>query len=238
MTPDSTDPGLLDRLTALAGQAPRELDPLTLAALLALSLAASLVVAWAYLRFAASRTTGTQIHRTFPLVAVAVTAIFLCVQFSLPLSLGLLGALSIVRFRTPIKEPEEVGFILLVIATSLACATANLALLGGLLVVAGIALVVRRFARGLFRADFADGSILVSLPAAQYAERGAELLAFLERELPRPNLESLTVNGDDVVLCLAFRPVAGKQALAVESGLRALVAPRQLTLFPGGGSTA
>ena len=29
------------------------------------------------------------------------------VLLSLPLSLGLLGALSIVRFRTPIKEPEE-----------------------------------------------------------------------------------------------------------------------------------
>ena len=36
------------------------------------------------------------------------------------MSLGLLGALSIVRFRTPIKEPEEIGFLMVVIATSLA----------------------------------------------------------------------------------------------------------------------
>jgi len=67
-------------------------------------------------------TTGVGVHRSFLLLAPAVTAIFLVIQFSLPLSLGLLGALSFVRFRTPIKEPEEIGFILVVIANSLACA--------------------------------------------------------------------------------------------------------------------
>ena len=33
------------------------------------------------------------------------------VKSSLALSLGLVGALSIVRFRTPIKEPEELAFL-------------------------------------------------------------------------------------------------------------------------------
>ncbi len=37
-------------------------------------------------------------------MGLSITAIFICIQFSLPLSLGLLGALSIVRFRTPVKE--------------------------------------------------------------------------------------------------------------------------------------
>jgi len=65
---------------------------------------------------------GIQVNRAFIIIAPAVTSIFLVIQFSLPLSLGLLGALSFVRFRTPIKEPEEIGFILLVIASSLSCA--------------------------------------------------------------------------------------------------------------------
>ena len=38
---------------------------------------------------------------------------------SLALSLGLVGALSIVRFRTPIKEPEELGYLFLIIAVGL-----------------------------------------------------------------------------------------------------------------------
>ena len=74
------------------------------------------------------------------LIGPSITAIFIAIQFSLPLSLGLLGALSIVRFRTPIKEAEEIGFILLVVALSLSWATLNLQLLGILLavVVAGL----------------------------------------------------------------------------------------------------
>ena len=47
-----------------------------------------------------------KVHLTL-LIGPSVTLLFICVQLSLPLSLGLLGALSIVRFRVPIKEPEE-----------------------------------------------------------------------------------------------------------------------------------
>ncbi len=57
--------------------------------------------------------------RSFVVIAPAVSAIFWAIQYSLPLSLGLLGALSFVRFRTPVKKAEDVAFILLVIALSL-----------------------------------------------------------------------------------------------------------------------
>ena len=86
-------------------------------------------------------------YRAFPLLGVSITAIFVCIQFSLPLSLGLLGALSIVRFRTPIKEPEEIGFIMLVIAASIATATFKLAFVGILFGVAILALVLQRAVR-------------------------------------------------------------------------------------------
>ena len=74
--------------------------------LLLLSAAVSFFISFLYLTFYKDRGTGSQIHRSFPLLGLSITAIFICIQFSLPLSLGLLGALSIVRFRTPIKEPE------------------------------------------------------------------------------------------------------------------------------------
>lgn len=41
------------------------------------------------------------------------------VKSSLALSLGLVGALSIVRFRTPIKGPEELVYLFLSIAIGL-----------------------------------------------------------------------------------------------------------------------
>ena len=47
-------------------------------------------------------------------------------QYSLPLSLGLLGALSFVRYRVPIKKSEDIAFILLIIAVGLSNAVLNL----------------------------------------------------------------------------------------------------------------
>jgi len=56
---------------------------------------------------------------SFVIIAPSITSVFYAIQYSLPLSLGLLGALSFVRFRTPIKSPEDIGFILFIIAVSL-----------------------------------------------------------------------------------------------------------------------
>ena len=54
-----------------------------------------------------------------PILSQITFLIILIVKSSLALSLGLIGALSIVRFRTPIKEPEELIYLFLVISTGL-----------------------------------------------------------------------------------------------------------------------
>ena len=110
-----------------------------LAALL-VSLVSAATAALLYRFFYERRGTGSQIHRAFPLLSLAVTTLFIGVQVSLPLSLGLLGSLSIIRFRTPIKEPEEVGFIMLVIAAAICAATKNFDFILYLYLVAVVAL--------------------------------------------------------------------------------------------------
>ncbi len=80
----------------------------------------------------------SSIARSFPLMSAAVSTIFWLIQYSLPLSLGLLGALSFVRFRTPIKRAEDISFILLLIAGALACAVGEFYAPIGLIVLAGI----------------------------------------------------------------------------------------------------
>lgn len=56
---------------------------------------------------------------TFPLLSLTTMLIILVVKSSLALSLGLVGALSIVRFRAAIKDPEELTYIFLAIAFGL-----------------------------------------------------------------------------------------------------------------------
>ena len=55
----------------------------------------------------------------FVLIALTTTLIISIVKSSLALSLGLVGALSIVRFRAAIKEPEELAYLFLCIAIGL-----------------------------------------------------------------------------------------------------------------------
>jgi len=58
--------------------------------------------------------------RLFPLLMMSVILIITVVKASLALALGLVGALSIVRFRTPIKEPEELLYLFLNIGIAVA----------------------------------------------------------------------------------------------------------------------
>ncbi len=173
--------------------------------ILALSLASSLVIAQFYLFFYANRSTGSQVHRAFPLLGVSITAIFIAIQFSLPLSLGLLGALSIVRFRTPIKEPEEIGFIMLVIAASLACATLKFGFLGILLVVALGALLIQRTAARYMMGVPGGGVIVVSLPKGDDSSATEEVTGLLASTLKGGGVESLSRNTDSTVISYAFQ---------------------------------
>ena len=61
----------------------------------------------------------TQYLPLFLLLIPTMVLIITVIKSSIALSLGLVGALSIVRFRTPIKEPEELAYIFIAIAIGL-----------------------------------------------------------------------------------------------------------------------
>ena len=173
-------------------QVREQLDPgLFLLALLA-SLAAAYLAAGFYRFFYERRGTGSQVHRAFPLLGLSITTLFIGVQLSIPLSLGLLGALSFIRFRTPIKEPEEVGFIMLVIAASIASATFNFRFLVILYVVAFISLLLTRGARGWSLLK-RDGIAVLTLPAAGAQAHMAAIEAVLAARFSRHRLESASI---------------------------------------------
>lgn len=79
----------------------------------------SLYLRWLYGRYGAAASDSQAITRVFPLLTIVTTAVIAVVKSSLALSLGLVGALSIVRFRSAIKEPEELVYLFLCIAVGL-----------------------------------------------------------------------------------------------------------------------
>ena len=72
-----------------------------------------------YTRYGHSLSNRSAFARHFYLLTMTTTLIITVVQSSLALSLGLIGALSIVRFRAAIKEPEELVYIFLAVAIGL-----------------------------------------------------------------------------------------------------------------------
>lgn len=72
-----------------------------------------------YVRYGTSLSNRLQFGRNFILLTMTTMLIISIVKSSLALSLGLVGALSIVRFRAAIKEPEELAYLFLAIAIGL-----------------------------------------------------------------------------------------------------------------------
>jgi hypothetical protein len=203
--------------------------------LMTVSLLASLLAALLYLQFYSSRATGSQVYRAFPLLGLSITAIFVCIQFSLPLSLGLLGALSIVRFRTPIKEPEEIGFIMLVIAASIGTATFKLEFVIGLFLLTIAALLVQTRAR-LFRRESVDGSIVITIPTAEPADP-AHVTSMVRRQLPRARLESVVSHDSALVLSYVFQEMSDGALATLHAEVPAMASGSTMSVFfsrPGG----
>ena len=107
----------MDTLLELATPAPLSLT--TLAINLLLSIILSSTVAWFYTSYGRSLSNRNRFAQTLPVLSLIVVLIISIVKSSLALSLGLVGALSIVRFRTAIKEPEELIYLFLAIAIGL-----------------------------------------------------------------------------------------------------------------------
>jgi uncharacterized membrane protein YhiD involved in acid resistance len=73
-----------------------------------------------YTRYGNSISNRKKYAQNFMVLSLTTMLIIYIVKASVALSLGLVGALSIIRFRTAIKEPEELGYLFLNIGVGLA----------------------------------------------------------------------------------------------------------------------
>ena len=86
---------------------------------LLLTLITAYLLSFVYSRYGASLSNRNKLAQTLVLLSITTMIIITIVKSSLALSLGLVGALSIVRFRTAIKEPEELAYFFIAISIGL-----------------------------------------------------------------------------------------------------------------------
>ena len=91
----------------------------------------------AYNKTSRSLSSAENFSSNFIILGLTTTIVITIIKSSLALSLGLVGALSIVRFRAAIKEPEELVFLFLIIAVGLGCGAGqiNIAVVGTLIAI-------------------------------------------------------------------------------------------------------
>lgn len=119
----------------------------------------SVIIRWHFRKFGSTLSNREEFAQVFPFVLLTTILIISIVKSSLALSLGLVGALSIVRFRTPIKEPEELAYLFIAIAIGLGLgAEQTLAT-----VVAGIVILALMAGFKLQRGDNRSKNLYISI---------------------------------------------------------------------------
>ena len=152
----------------------------------------SIILCWHYNTRAQKRYLRRDLGLVLPVICLTTLLVISVVKSSLALSLGLVGALSIVRFRTPIKEPEELAYIFLSIAIGLALGAdqrevAALSLVIILAVISNIDKIKPKYSSY-------DSNLMLNLEVANTDCTTESVLAMLESISPETNVRRIDQN--------------------------------------------
>ncbi len=144
---------------------------------------------------------GVVYSRSFNLSLVMLTMVsalvLMMISSNMALSLGMVGALSIVRFRTAIKDPIDTVFMFWAVGEGLAVGAGflDVGLIGG--VVIGLLLLVVTGIKGSQASPF--------LLILHYDEHANQQIKGMVKQLPRARIKSKTVQRDGIELTVELR---------------------------------
>lgn len=116
----------------------------------------SIFMSLVYFFRANSLSNRARLAALLPFMSLTTMLIISIVRSSLALSLGLVGALSIVRFRAAIKDPEELAYIFLAIALGLGFGADQVVMTSTFFVVIMVFVLLQSLVRGGFSKQFTD----------------------------------------------------------------------------------
>lgn len=167
--------------------------------------------------FASTVSDRVRFSRVFVPVLLSTIIIVSTVKYSITLSLGLVGALSIVRFRSAIKEPEEIVYLFFCIAIGVTLgagmAVHSLAASAVFFLITIVVNLRRKTAHQLFL-------LTANLPLSQREEGLQKLTAWLESNAQHRHMIRLDHHGDSVNLRVEFLPDPSSEPFAFSDQLQ------------------
>lgn len=159
---------------------------------------------------------------TILLVTIITTMVMMIIGSNLALSLGMVGALSIIRFRTAVKDAKDSAFIFWAIAVGIACGSGiyTIAILGSII----IALVLLFLNRGVMdetsylvivHGDSSADVDLISQTIDKYCARSALKMKNITESKVDMTYEVTFKKGQEADLTKEIRKQAGISAINV-----------------------
>lgn len=131
-------------------------------------------------------------------LAVITAAIIITIQSSIVVSLGMVGALSIVRFRTAVKDPLDLVFLFWAIAVGIICGV-------GLFDVAGIAsIIVTILIFALDMIPVAKVPMILVVRTA-YSDMQSDILAVVAEASKYYKVKSRNITGGQLNMIIELR---------------------------------
>ena len=155
----------------------------------------------------------------FPLLILVTTSVIYVVKSSLALSLGLVWALSIVRFRAAIKDPEELIYLFLCIGIGVSIGAGKLIPAVALVFVSSLFALGRRFlSRGMRAGSFL---VTVSGDTEKYFDGpGNAVISAVDELVPRYALQRYEVDNERGSLRLVVPDAPASETARLISSLR------------------
>ncbi len=206
----------LEFLQNLFGSADQAINLLSFFVQLVLTALLSMVVGYVYVRFGHALSNRRALARTFVLVSVTTMLIITIVKSSLALSLGLVGALSIVRFRTAIKEPEELAFFFMVIGIGLGIGAGQVMVT--VLGTAGLCLLVVLVNRK--KMEDLSQNLIINLKSEGNGDQVKQAISILEKHCSQLELRRLDEQGEQTEIAFVVSFENHSALLAAKDGLK------------------
>lgn len=129
---------------------------------------------------------------TLVLLAPIIAVVMLFIRGDLVLSLGLIGSISIIRFRTPIKDTRDMVFIFWTIAVGLGCGTYN----WNVVIISTIFIGATIFLLHFLRYGHSRGTDYVLVVTGQMPMKGEEISGILGKYAKERRVRSHEANED------------------------------------------